>query len=83
MSKVSEFKFIARNGQTDYTHIRWTPVINCVVEYNNKILLVRRSTKLNLYPGYWNGISGFLDDKNNLSDKVKEELREEVGSFRL
>jgi len=47
--------------------------------YQNKILVVQRSKKLHFYPGYWNGISGFLDDQKNIEQKVKEELREELG----
>lgn len=71
-------KFVAQPGQIDYTHVRWTPVINCVVKFADKILLVKRSEKLRFYPGYWNGISGFLDDQKNLEEKVYEELREEL-----
>ena len=72
-------KFIPKPGQIDFTHARWAPVINCVVKYNDKILLVERSAELNLYPGYWNGISGFLDDHCSLEEKVKDELQEELG----
>lgn len=54
-------------------------MINCVVKYKDKIPVVQRSQKLNFYPGYWNGISGFLDDKKSLQQKVKEEIREELG----
>ena len=72
-------KFKARSGQIDFTHARWAPVINCVVRYRDKILVVQRSERLNFYPGYWNGISGFLDDKRDLEQKVKDELKEELG----
>ena len=34
---------------------------------------------MNFYPGLWNGISGFLDDKKSLEQKVKEEIKEEIG----
>ncbi len=71
--------FKPRPGQIDYSKARWAPVINCVVKYKNKILLVQRSKELNLYPGYWNGISGFLDDHRSLKEKVIDELREELG----
>src|SRR3989338_511970 len=71
-------KFISKPGQIDFTHARWSPVINCVVKYRDKILLVERSPELNLYPGYWNGISGFLDDQRSLEEKVKDELQEEI-----
>lgn len=71
--------FKLKPGQTDYTHARWAPVINCVLKYKNKILVVERSKKLNFYPGYWNGISGFLDDHRSLNQKVADELLEELG----
>lgn len=77
MKRLKNFKL--KPGQTDYTNIRWAPVMNCVVMYEDKILVVQRSKSLNFYPGYWNGISGFLDDSKGLHEKVHEELREELG----
>ncbi|MES2215878.1 MAG: NUDIX domain-containing protein [Patescibacteria group bacterium] len=74
-----EVKFKPKKGQVDFTHIRWAPVINCILQYRNKILLIQRSEKMRLYPGYWNGVSGFLDDDKDLEEKVYEELREELG----
>src|SRR3989344_5976849 len=71
--------FKPKPGQIDYTHARWAPVINCVVEHSGKFLIVRRNSTMRLYPGYWNGIAGFLDDTKSFEEKVKEELREEAG----
>lgn len=76
---MKEVRFKANLGQIDYTRARWAPVINCVVKYRGKILLVQRSRGLHFYPGYWNGISGFLDDQYGLEEKVRDELKEEVG----
>lgn len=76
---MREPEFKPKQGQTDYTHIRRAPVINCVVQYKDKILLVRRNKKMKFYPGYWNGISGFLDDNRSVREKAKEEVREEAG----
>lgn len=76
---MGEPKFKPKPRQIDYTNARWAPVINCVLKYGNKILIVKRSEELRLYPGYWNGVSGFLDDEKSLEEKVKEELREELG----
>jgi ADP-ribose pyrophosphatase YjhB (NUDIX family) len=78
-SPMKEKKFTPRPGQVDFTNIRYAPVINCVLKYNDKILLVQRNKNMRLYPGYWNGISGFLDDHKSIEQKVYEELREEVG----
>lgn len=76
---MREPKFVSKPGQTDYTHARWAPVINCVVTYRSKILIVKRSKNMRLYPGLWNGIGGFLDDERSLEEKVRDELREELG----
>ena len=54
-------------------------MVNCVLKYKNKILVVQRSTELHFYPGYWNGVSGFLDDQRNLREKVADEIKEELG----
>ncbi len=77
--KTAEPVFKPKNGQVDYTNIRYAPVINCVVRHNDKILIVQRNSKMRLYPNFWNGISGFLDDKKNIEEKVKDELKEELG----
>ena len=72
-------KFKLKPGQVDYTNARWAPVVNCVLKYKNKILVVQRSKELNFYPGYWNGISGFLDDQRSLNEKIIDEIKEELG----
>ena len=79
LNNVREQKFKPKPGQTDYTGIRRAPVVNCVVQYGDKILLVRRNERMKFYPGYWNGISGFLDDERSVRDKAQEEVREEIG----
>ena len=71
--------FVAKPGQKDFTNEKRAPVINCVVQCGGKILVVRRSTRMNFYPGFWNGVSGFLDDERGVEEKVKEELLEELG----
>ncbi len=71
--------FKPKSGQTDYTDVRWAPVINCVVKHGDKILIVKRSSDMKFYPGWWNCIGGFLDDDKSLEEKVKEEIKEEIG----
>ena len=76
---MTRSKFIPKPKQIDYTDAHWAPVINCVVKYKDKVLIVQRSSDLNFYPNYWNGVSGFLDNKQSIEEKVKEELKEELG----
>lgn len=68
-----------RAGQVDYTNIRYAPVVNTVVTHAGKVLLVQRSATMRLYPNYWNGVSGFLDDNRSVREKVTQELGEELG----
>lgn len=72
-------QFQAQKGQIDFTYARFAPVVNCVLKFQDKILLVKRSPNLNFYPNCWNGISGFLDDDKNLEEKALMEIEEELG----
>ena len=79
---MRKIKFKPKMGQIDYTNARWAPVINCVLKCKDKILVIQRSKESNFYPGYWNGVSGFLDDKRSLTEKVSDELGEELGMLK-
>lgn len=72
-------KFKLKPGQIDFSKARWAPVINCVLEYQGKILAVQRSKGMDFYPEHWNGVAGFLDDHRSLEQKVRDELKEELG----
>jgi ADP-ribose pyrophosphatase YjhB (NUDIX family) len=78
-SKIKKEKFKPGPGQTDYTNARWAPTVNCVLEHLGSILIVRRSSEMDFYPGLWSGVAGFLDDEKSLEEKAREELREELG----
>jgi 8-oxo-dGTP pyrophosphatase MutT (NUDIX family) len=71
--------FVPKPGQVDFTHIRYAPVINVVVEHQDMLLVVKRAPGMRLYPGKWNWIGGFLDDDQSIEDKAREELGEELG----
>ncbi len=71
--------FKPKKGQVDYTNIRYAPVINCLLRYKGKILLMKRNSGLRFYPNCWNGVSGFLDDNKSVRERVLEEIREELG----
>ena len=69
--------FTPRLGQTDYTDIYYCPVINCVVKYQDKILVVERHKSLYFHPRFWNGISGFLDD--GIGNRDFADIMEQAG----
>ena len=65
-------KFKPKPGQIDFTHVRFVPVVICVVQFGKKILLVKRSAAMNVYPGFWNSVGGYLDDKKRFKKKQKK-----------
>ncbi len=81
MKKISkEKKFKPKSGQTDYTNIRWAPVVNCVVMYRGKMLLVERSSRSFVYIQVIGTVfRDFSTTQKSLKEKVIEELREELG----
>lgn len=56
-----------------------SPVVTCFLEWEGKILLVRRSRKVGSYQGRWSGISGYVEPGNTPYAQALEELREETG----
>ncbi|MBC7581627.1 NUDIX domain-containing protein [Aeromicrobium sp.] len=76
---MAEPVFVPKPGQVDYTHIRYLPVMNCLVFNAGKLLLVQRSDDMRTWPGIWHCIGGYLDDDKTIEDKALEELWEEAG----
>lgn len=66
------------DGRINYSNSNIAPVINVVVQYQNKILLLKRSEKVNSYKGKWNTLGGYLDEVKPVREKVEEELGEEL-----
>ena len=67
------------DGRINFTGVRKAPVLNVVVFYEGKILIVKRSRKVGSYKGLWNGISGFIDEPKTIDDFAKQELAEELS----
>lgn len=72
--------FVPKKGQVDFTNTVECPVINCIVECEGKILLMKRSKVMKHYPSYYSGVTGYLDEpEKTIKEKVLEELQEEAG----
>ena len=67
------------DGRIDYSDSQIAPVVNIVVYWNDTILLLKRSEKVNSYKGKWNTLGGYLDEIRPVQEKVFEELREELS----
>lgn len=55
-----------------------TPVVTAFLEYDGKILLLRRSDRVRTYRGLWAGVSGYLEHHTALEQALIE-IREETG----
>ncbi len=67
------------DGRIDYTNAVTSPVINCFIKHDDKILLLKRSNKVSFLKNKWHVIAGFLDEDRPIEDKIHEELYEELG----
>ena len=54
-------------------------VVTSFLEYNEKILLLKRSEKVKSMKGLWAGISGIIEGDEEPIERAKIEIFEEVG----
>jgi 8-oxo-dGTP pyrophosphatase MutT (NUDIX family) len=74
-SKLPKFD----DGRIDYTNSSVAPVITVFLEYDGKILLLKRSDQVLTYKGKWNTVAGYLDEYKTVGQKAREEVFEELG----
>lgn len=67
------------DGRINYTDALAAPVLTVFVLAQEQVLLLRRSMKVATYRGKWNTVAGYLDRVEPLIEKVRGELREELG----
>lgn len=54
-------------------------VVTCFLEYDGRILLLRRSRQVGTYQQRWAGISGYIDENHTPIEQALIELLEETG----
>ena len=59
--------------------MRRTNVVTSFPNYNNKILILKRSEKVRTMKGLWSGISGIIENNEIPISRAKIEIFEEVG----
>ena len=59
--------------------MRRTKVVTSFLNYNNKILILKRSEKIRTMKGLWSGISGIIENNETPISRAKIEIFEEVG----
>jgi 8-oxo-dGTP pyrophosphatase MutT (NUDIX family) len=56
--------------------VRRRRVVTCFLHREGKVLLLRRSERVNTYPGKWAGISGAMERDDAASEALREVLEE-------
>ena len=55
------------------------PVVTCLLLSEGKLLILKRSTKVKTYKGYWGGVAGYIEKQEKPYETALKEIREEVG----
>lgn len=66
------------DGRIDFSGSDRAPVVTCFIEFDGRILLLRRSEKVRTYQGKWCTVTGYLDEPTTVREKALTELTEEL-----
>lgn len=69
------------DGRIDYSNSDTAPVVTVFVEFEDKILLLKRSDKVRTYRGLWNAVAGYIDEDVPIEEIAKKEIEEELGIY--
>jgi len=77
---LKEFDGLPRfpDGRIDYSNSDKAPVLTCFVRFEDKILLLKRSERVQTYQGKWHTVAGYIDEPKPIRQKALEELEEEL-----
>lgn len=67
------------DGRIDYSNSHVALTVTIFVKYDDKILLLKRSSKVRTYRERWCAVSGYLDELKPIRRKALEEVHEELG----
>jgi nicotinamide-nucleotide amidase len=74
---VKEYLESLGHGSPQETGFQIEHVITAFLESNNKVLILRRSSKVGSYQGRWGGVSGYVEKSPD--EQALTEIREETG----
>ncbi len=68
-----------QDGRIDYSQADRIPVVVVFLKYEDEILLLKRSEKVNTRKGGWGVVAGYLDELKPITEKALDEVKEETG----
>ena len=54
-------------------------VVTCILLYEDKMLLLKRSNQVSTYQGQWAGVSGYVEPGDDVRERAIIEITEEIG----
>ena len=54
-------------------------VVSCLLTYNNKLLILKRSDKVRTYKGMWGVVAGYIEKGEKPIETAFKEIKEETG----
>jgi len=54
-------------------------VVTCLLLHKGKLLILKRSKKVNTYQGWWGGVAGYIEPDERPLQTAYKEIFEEVG----
>ena len=54
-------------------------VVTCLLIYNDKLLILKRSEKVRTYKGLWGAVAGYIEKNEKPYDTAIKEIKEEAG----
>lgn len=57
-------------------------VVTCLLLHEGRLLLLKRSDRVSTYQGRWAGVSGYVEEGDELLERAYTEIHEETGLTR-
>ena len=67
------------NGTIELPDVKEISVVSCVIKDGEKVLFLKRSSKVGTFQGYWSAVSGYVEMDETPAETAVKEVREEIG----
>ena len=66
-------------GTIDLPLVKEVNVVTCILRFNGKILILKRSQEVSTNQGMWAGVSGYIEEGERPLQTARKEIYEETG----